>query len=654
MTEQQGISNMGIDIGLLYMTEADGSNIVSFSNTRQGVRNMRKEANSVIPFGNGVASHASIVFGTVTGPGNITDISLGVTNQIGANIDFNGLTAAQVAALVETAINGFDPGTNNWTAVAVEDTVHLHAPLSRGSDPDGETPIVTISGGTLGTTITSFSGGFAVGEDTTGLRFYIDSREEAVGNVIAPQAVEITGRFVIKSSASGINIIDATLVDDGLSVDRTAQTIHVFVDGEGSVADDFDQINTVDFADGDVVVFSRKASGPTITVKETASGNLKLAGAAEYSIDDDDKVIEFRYDGSTSTWREKSRPGLVTVTDAILLTGGVSRGISGTKIFTIPAGGGSDEVIADTDAMYIVLKGAGVTLAAGYSFNFSTAAEPRDGIAFYVHYTPVGDVNGNTVTIFGITLTTVQAEGGAFIIGFYDTVSNAVQAKVLVDAATAFAEVDKMTLNTITTDRLVLQGAVAAGSFIFCNLTVDAQGIITAISNGAGALTGVTNLTMAGDLFNYEAVNDANPSFFIGSGTAERLQIRAFYDAGAQTLDYVLFKTFANSAAADKGEYRFYVDEASILQINDDGIDMTTGKAYYVNGTQVLGVQASAIADLVWTYTANDPATVADSVVTFADGSALAAATLYEALDEIEAKMNAMLAMMRSHGIIAT
>jgi len=96
----------------------------------------------------------------------------------------------------------------------------------------------------------------------------------------------------------------------------------------------------------------------------------------------------------------------------------------------------------------------------------------------------------------------------------------------------------------------------------------------------------------------------------------------------------------------------------------DDDIDLgTTSKNFKdlyldgrlkVNNTNVLGPQGSAIADLAWTYTTNDPATTPNSATTFADGTALVAAEVYEALDEIEGKLNAILAALRAHGLIAT
>lgn len=75
----------------------------------------------------------------------------------------------------------------------------------------------------------------------------------------------------------------------------------------------------------------------------------------------------------------------------------------------------------------------------------------------------------------------------------------------------------------------------------------------------------------------YEAANDGNPGIAIGATSAERLLIQPVYDGAAQTLDYVNFQTFAASATADKGLFRFTVDETAILDIDDGGITLSTG-----------------------------------------------------------------------------
>jgi len=85
----------------------------------------------------------------------------------------------------------------------------------------------------------------------------------------------------------------------------------------------------------------------------------------------------------------------------------------------------------------------------------------------------------------------------------------------------------------------------------------------------------------------YDATNDGNPYLKIGSSAAECLIAQPIYDAGAQTLDYVLFDTAVASATADKGKYVFKVDGVEVCQIKDDGITMTTKMIQGAQGTDI-------------------------------------------------------------------
>ncbi len=86
----------------------------------------------------------------------------------------------------------------------------------------------------------------------------------------------------------------------------------------------------------------------------------------------------------------------------------------------------------------------------------------------------------------------------------------------------------------------------------------------------------------------YVASNDGNPQMRMGATDAEELHIQCVYDSGAQTLDYVLFQTDAASGTAHKGEFRFNVDGTEIFHVNDAGVNIVSGKAFYINDTSVL------------------------------------------------------------------
>src|SRR3990167_7923430 len=82
-----------------------------------------------------------------------------------------------------------------------------------------------------------------------------------------------------------------------------------------------------------------------------------------------------------------------------------------------------------------------------------------------------------------------------------------------------------------------------------------------------------------------DASNDGSPQIRIGATDAEEVHIQAVYDAGAQTLDCVLFTTDAASATADKGEYRFNVDGTVVATIDDDGLELkASGKIGVASG----------------------------------------------------------------------
>lgn len=100
------------------------------------------------------------------------------------------------------------------------------------------------------------------------------------------------------------------------------------------------------------------------------------------------------------------------------------------------------------------------------------------------------------------------------------------------------------------------------------------------------SISGVTTIGLSGDLTDYEASNGGNPSWFLGSSSAERLEIQSVYDAGAQTLDYVQFQTYAASGAADKGKYMFGVDGTDVFSVVDSGVIVT-------NATSASGIDVN-------------------------------------------------------------
>jgi len=69
----------------------------------------------------------------------------------------------------------------------------------------------------------------------------------------------------------------------------------------------------------------------------------------------------------------------------------------------------------------------------------------------------------------------------------------------------------------------------------------------------------------------YNAVNNGNPTFSIGSSATNRLVIQPVYNSGGQTVDYVEFNTFTTSNSNHDGRYFFKVDEVEIARLIDTG-----------------------------------------------------------------------------------
>lgn len=71
------------------------------------------------------------------------------------------------------------------------------------------------------------------------------------------------------------------------------------------------------------------------------------------------------------------------------------------------------------------------------------------------------------------------------------------------------------------------------------------------------------------------------------------------------------------------------------------------------SGNALIGSQQSNLADLVITYTTDDPGITANSAIAIADGDLFPAAEGLIALEECVAKINAVLAVLEAHGLTA-
>jgi len=124
------------------------------------------------------------------------------------------------------------------------------------------------------------------------------------------------------------------------------------------------------------------------------------------------------------------------------------------------------------------------------------------------------------------------------------------------------------------------------------------------------------------DVVQWEAVNDANPEYRLGSAEAEEAIIQAVYDSGAQGIDYLLIQTQTADETADEGRIVFSVDEATILTVDDGGLELGASKV--ISGTTAItlggGSETVAVNSSDWDISAVGAMTNMDAI-TMDDGS---------------------------------
>jgi len=133
-----------------------------------------------------------------------------------------------------------------------------------------------------------------------------------------------------------------------------------------------------------------------------------------------------------------------------------------------------------------------------------------------------------------------------------------------------------------------LSGTSLSGPIPTLNVDASIPEITTLAGlTSIGAAGAVTNF-VAGDVTIYNAVNNGNPYFAIGSVSTESLRISAIYNSGAQTFDSAKFETFSSDTGANEGRYHFHVDGSSILSIKDTGLNLVGSMNLSIGGIDII------------------------------------------------------------------
>ena len=115
------------------------------------------------------------------------------------------------------------------------------------------------------------------------------------------------------------------------------------------------------------------------------------------------------------------------------------------------------------------------------------------------------------------------------------------------------------------------------------NLNINCRGAELSV-NTSQAITALTG----GDLTLYDDANNADVSFSMGTSATEALVISVMNGDSNKTAESITFTTKTASSTADHGKFTFAVDETNVLDIDDGGINLVTGKDLQINGSSVL------------------------------------------------------------------
>jgi hypothetical protein len=113
--------------------------------------------------------------------------------------------------------------------------------------------------------------------------------------------------------------------------------------------------------------------------------------------------------------------------------------------------------------------------------------------------------------------------------------------------------------------------------------TIDTSGNNNLTLSAGTATLGVT----AGDVTIYDDTNNADTSLAIGTSATEALFVQALNGGSNKTLEELRFTTKTASGTGDHGKVTWYIDEVEIATIDDDGIDLASGKAYTIAGSAI-------------------------------------------------------------------
>lgn len=392
----------GTGLGKIYLTTANDNIISSLPNNKIGKEEADKWILASAPVIGETLAVATITYTDFSG--TVTDIKINGVTIFDTSSAISGASLTALATTTATAINAYT-STPNYTAQVSGTTVYIFIESGFGSSLNGSTVALTTTG-TLDYFSTDLDGGTSaqdVVDAQTGIKIWLNDSPSAQDGTLVG-ATDISQFVVRKPYNAPLDIRDYVISSGSINVSRKGSLTQITVDTEGATAsDDLTDIIAVGFSDGDTLVLRGLNASRLVSVLET--GNINLANNATFVSGDKEYVLALQYIGG-DFW-EISRSPSLPITVSAFRSANFPQEALGTKTIALTAGGGTINLTPGVDEKYIRIYGSPVTLTS--SWTIQGAGTPKEGDTFIVYLDQEITLDGNTLTIFGVSITETQA-----------------------------------------------------------------------------------------------------------------------------------------------------------------------------------------------------------------------------------------------------
>jgi len=239
-------------------------------------------------------------------------------------------------------------------------------------------------------------------------------------------ATEITEFLIPRSSNAGAFKTSVTISGGVVTTTRVSNNMTLVVATEGGLADTLNTLTITNVVDNDqvTIVGVSAGAGDIVTIDDSA-GNIYLSNGANFITGARSVQIVLKYFSSgTAGWYEVSRSA-TQPTVANQRAVGVPAPVSGVNATALTAGGGTINIEAGVDKGTQVYTGSATLLGSWVIQPTAVPTTPYlDGDEIWIIYNATLTPGANTVTIFGIQLTTQQALAGNVVIRAIYKLSN--------------------------------------------------------------------------------------------------------------------------------------------------------------------------------------------------------------------------------------